>query len=59
MRYKITAAGSPMWCAWAGVKIMCVAMLYTLIWPILLVFIHSSENRESEINHFAVIFSGI
>ena len=42
-----------------GVKIMCSAMLYTLIWLILVVFIRSSKNREREINDFAIIFSGI
>ena len=60
MRYKITAVGSVECGAHGrGVKTMCSAMLYTLIWLILFVFIRSSKNREREINDFAVIFSGI
>ena len=37
---------------------MRAAMIYTRTWPILLVVIHSSENRELEIDDFAVIFDG-
>ena len=40
-------------------KIMCAAMIYTLIYPISLVVIHSSENRKPEINNFAVVFDGV
>ena len=38
---------------------MCATMFYTLIWPILLVVIHSSKNRQPEIDDFGVIFGGI
>ena len=38
---------------------MCATILYTPIWPILLVVIHSSDYKELKIDSFAVIFGGI